>query len=57
VQVPRQPLSPQEHSKLAQHLLALSQNEQDPQRRKRLNELALMNAAFGAGQQNQAENL
>jgi hypothetical protein len=44
----QQPLpSPQDHSELAQHLLDLAQDEQDPQRRQRLNELALMNAAFG----------
>jgi hypothetical protein len=39
--------SPQDHSELAQHLLDLSQDEPDPERRLRLNELAAMNAAFG----------
>jgi hypothetical protein len=44
----QQPLpSPQEHSDLAQQLLDLAENEPDPALKRRLNELAALNAMFG----------
>jgi hypothetical protein len=39
--------SPQEHSDLAQQLLDLAENEPDPALKRRLNELAALNAMFG----------
>lgn len=48
--------SPQEHSELAQQLLELARQEQDPERRLQLNRLAALNAAFGMqGQSEQSE--